>query len=336
MVMSAGEQMSLFMPPPAVMPPPDPPAEVQSSALVSVPEILSPEPPSGALQRVSDGVRALVHPFGEPDPNDCEWVAFMKEHRRVPMITDEKKPWEYRGWLMYYRAMCELHPDVPKRWDYWARTVQAGVLLDEPIPEVIFDEAFVPKHGGMSPELTMVDKWIELVHQKQGTWNSVSELMDWFLWGFGAADAPPKFSAELNEALYRQVNIGPLLLRPADYFGTWISAHKSFNPHAFYPTPMHVVRFMNQMTFTKDAKERCNEEGRDLRTFTVHDPCTGTGRFLLDAGNYSLNLSGIDIDPVNLAVAKVNAFLYVPWLARPLPKAITGRDPRGNGLFYSP
>ncbi len=293
----AQNQMDLFMPPAMLMPPAEP-------------LILPPSRPA--------------HPFGLPEPGDCEWVSFMKANNRVPELGDAKQPWEYKGWLMYYRTMCEMHPDVPARWDYWARTVEAGQLLDEAIPQVLFHDSFE-----RDAEYKLVDKWVEMVHRKQGTWDSMTELMHWFLWGFGFEAAPPKFSAELNELLYREVNIGPLLLRPADYFGSWVSFHKgSWNPHAFFPTPMSVVHFMNVMTFTgKDA------EGKDQRLKTVCDPCIGTGRFLLDGSNYSLCLSGIDIDYTNLAISKVNACLYAPWLIRPLPEMVTGYKPGRFGLF---
>ena len=295
------EQMSLFMPPP-------PPAVIPELE----PIILPPEAPEEPV--------AIVPVTVQAEPHDCEWVAFIRQHGCTPALGDAKQPWEYKGWLMYYRLACEDRSDVVPRWNYWAETMQAGRLLDKPIPKLVFHET-----TERDPEYKLVDKWIELVHQKNGTWDSVRDLMDWFLWGFAAADAPPKFSAELNEALYRQVNIGPLLLKPADYFGSWVSFHKgSWNPHAFFPTPMHVVTFMNQMTFGTQAG--------DCRLKTVADPCVGTGRFLMDASNHSLCLSGIDIDPTNLAVAKVNAYLYAPWLARPLPESITGYKPGRFGL----
>lgn len=294
---AALNQIPLFMPPPEVMPEPEP-------------LIIPPARPA--------------HLFGAPDAGDCDWVSFMEENGRVPLIGDAKKPWEYRGWLMYYRTMMEEHPDVPARWGYWARTVEAGHLLDEAIPQVIFGNA-----NERGAEYKMVDRWIELVHRKQGTWDSMSELMHWFLWGFGFEDAPPKFSADLNEQLYRVVNLGPLLLKPADYFGAWVSFHKgTWNPHAFFPTPMHVVQFMNVMTFSEQ-----NAGGKDRRLLSVMDPCIGTGRFLLDSSNYSLCLSGIDIDYTNLAISKVNACLYAPWLIRPFPEVVTGYKPGRFGLF---
>ena len=70
--------------------------------------------------------------------DDCEWVAFLRKHGRVPKLNDAKKPWEYPGWLMYYRVIAEDYLDIPARWDYWCRTMMAGGLLDEPIPQMHF------------------------------------------------------------------------------------------------------------------------------------------------------------------------------------------------------
>ena len=45
------------------------------------------------------------------------------------------------------------------------------------------------------------------------------------------------------------------------------------------------------------------------------DPCCGTGIMLLYASNHSLNLYGNDISPLLVKMAKINAFIYIPWLA---------------------
>jgi len=70
---------------------------------------------------------------------DCAWAQFMRKQGRVPLISDSRKPWEYRGWLLYYRLLCEEHPDIAPRWNYWIRTREAGRQLDEPIPTVRFE-----------------------------------------------------------------------------------------------------------------------------------------------------------------------------------------------------
>jgi hypothetical protein len=65
-------------------------------------------------------------------------------------------------------------------------------------------------------------------------------------------------------------------------------------------------------------------DGRNSRLMSVNDPCVGSGRMLLHASNYSLNLFGQDIDPLAVAMCKINGALYAPWLAFPLPESILG------------
>jgi hypothetical protein len=63
-------------------------------------------------------------------------------------------------------------------------------------------------------------------------------------------------------------------------------------------------------------------EGRDPRLMSVFDPCVGSGRMLLHASNFSLNLWGQDVDPLAVAMCKINGALYAPWMSFPLPATI--------------
>ena len=64
------------------------------------------------------------------------------------------------------------------------------------------------------------------------------------------------------------------------------------NPTAYFPTPMHLCDLMVKMLMDKTDK-----------TASVCDPCVGSGRLLMVASNYSLNLYGMDIDPLILKSA---------------------------------
>lgn len=242
--------------------------------------------------------------------DDCEWVAFLRKHGRVPQLADVKKPWEYPGWLMYYRLMLEEHLEIPARWDYWFRTMTAGRLLDEPIPQIHFTDG-----GERSQGYKLVEGWIRLIDRYGGGWSSpMPVLLDWLLWGFGLGREQPVLKYELQEQLYRNVNLAPLLLEPQDYFGGWIANQKgNWNPHAFYPTALHLVELMAQMNFA-------GMDWREARTKTVCDPCMGSGRILIVSASYSLRLYGTDIDKEVLRAAKVNGVLYAPWLVRPFPE----------------
>jgi hypothetical protein len=242
--------------------------------------------------------------------DDCGWVAFSRQHGRVPQLTDAKKPWEYPGWLMHYRLLLEEHLEIPARWDYWFRTMVAGRLLDEPIPQIHFTDG-----GERSRGYKLVEGWIRLIDRYEGGWSSpMPVLLDWLLWGFGLSKEQPALNYELEEQLYRNVNLAPLLLEPQDYFGGWIANQKgNWNPHAFYPSPLSLVELMAQMNFA-------GMDWREARSKTVCDPCMGSGRILIVSASYSLRLFGTDIDNELLRAAKVNGVLYAPWLVRPFPE----------------
>jgi hypothetical protein len=70
------------------------------------------------------------------------------------------------------------------------------------------------------------------------------------------------------------------------------------------------------MTVVQFMTEALMMEGYRPITEAMIDPCVGTGRMLLTASNYSVNLHGQDIDEVVLKAANINFWLYVPWLIK--------------------
>jgi hypothetical protein len=62
----------------------------------------------------------------------------------------------------------------------------------------------------------------------------------------------------------------------------------------------------------------------DPRCVKVYDPCPGTGRLLLHAANYSLNLHAHHADALAVTLCRINGVLYAPWLAFPLPDHVLG------------
>jgi hypothetical protein len=167
----------------------------------------------------------------------------------------------------------------------------------------------------------MLHEWARLIGRDCGGWSDLRTLLDWLSWGLGLTSEEPQLTEQVNEKLYRQVNIGPLLEQPWDYLGDFVSMGKAkgWNPTAFFPTPHPVVELMVRMTMHDTKKD-----GRDPRTYTVCDPCVGSGRMLLHASNYSFCLFGQDIDPLCVTMCKINGALYAPWLSFPLPDSFFG------------
>jgi hypothetical protein len=159
---------------------------------------------------------AAARPGPPPD-----LTAFVAAHRRLPRLGDTPAPWHYRGWLLPY--VIELHaliPAVADRWGYHLRTLEAGRLLDEPIPQI----AFGPADNRV---FTLLQDWARLSGRDCGGWSDFRVLLEWLCWALALCEEEPRISDEVNERLYRQVNLVPLLERPHDYLGDHVATSKA-------------------------------------------------------------------------------------------------------------
>lgn len=234
---------------------------------------------------------------------------FFLENGRLPFVGDEIKPWFYRGWLIPYLQMSEAHPRVCPRYDYVLRTLDAGKLLDEPLPQIQFISEFSPQ---TKSGLKMLNKCLETVEYKSGSWNGIREFCEWLAFALGVTHEPSKLAADVQEFLYRNFNLEPLLLFPSDYFGQILCETNHGKKNGFFPTPIAVVEMMVRMT--------CGDLGDrvDRRCELFSDPSgCGTGRMLLAGSNYSMRLYGMDIDYLCVLITKINLALYAPWFYVP-------------------
>lgn len=211
----------------------------------------------------------------------------------------------YKGWLLPY--LFEIDYMFSRRWDYWARTLLAGKLLNEPIPQIKFLD--FPNQETMKNLRACMENYI--CHSVR-----FEDFLEWLLWGFGEQKEQARISTEVNEHWYRTFNMGLLIQYPYDYLGDILAdtkAGKSYwsNPNAFYATPHALVKMMVAMTMRKREIR-----GKNLRIGSVMEPCVGTGRFLMEASNHSLSLYGVDNDSMCVMACKVNGWLYVPWMVR--------------------
>lgn len=248
-----------------------------------------------------------------------------------PSLERGEKPWRYRGWLLFY--IQEHHgknPNVPDRWGYLYDLIRG---IDRgPIPKIQF-------LSNDSQCMANIKECINIAGNygaRGWGWEAFRLYLEFLAYGLslkkpqgemepnpGELYPIPDLSDEVMEKLYRTVNLVPFLESPYDYLGTYISEQKAggWNPTAFFPTPHAVVECMVQMLFF-DVKEKAKQTGRDSRYMTTCDPCVGTGRMLLHASNYTLTLTGVDIDPMVLLVLQINAALYAPWIIVPPPSEV--------------
>jgi hypothetical protein len=203
-------------------------------------------------------------------------------------------------------------PAVGDRWGYYLGTLEAGSLLDGPIPQVDF----------VSPDrhvLDLLHGWACLVGHDHGGWKDFCTLIDWLAWGLGVAVAPPPLTVFASQRLYRHVHLAPLLERPHDYLGSFLSRSNGpgWNPRGLRPAPHLVLECLVRATLPLS-------HNTDPRRQKIHDRAAGTGRFLLHASNYSLDLRGDEADPLAVTLCRINGVLYAPWLAFPLPEHVLG------------
>ena len=238
---------------------------------------------------------------------DLDLDTFVRRHGRLPRVGDKVPPWTYRGFLLPYVIAGS------ERWQYFLRTRDGGKLLDEPIPQI--------KFGAPDQQVyKIIRDWCRIIGYDCGGWSDFRTLLEWLAWALAVGDeAPKQLKEETRERLYRTVDLTPLLATPYDYLGQIVSEQKApgWNPTAFFPTPHPVCEMMAMMNLADAKKSK-----RDPRTFTVCDPCVGSGRMLLHASNFSLRLYGQDIDPVAIAMCKINGAMYAPWMSFQLPDSL--------------
>ena len=157
----------------------------------------------------------------------------------------------------------------------------------------------------------------DLVMLLGGGWTAMLYLVRWLAWALRVGqqqEAPQEPQPGWDALLYECFELGRLQAADADIFGTVISDSigkgSKWNTSAFYPTPQEVCELMVQMTMSDRAAVHPD---KDHRLLSVCDPCVGTGRMLLSASNYSVNLSGCDIDPLMVDCCAINMALYAPW-----------------------
>jgi hypothetical protein len=279
---------------------------------------------------------SLLDPIASPDkdvpvdtgpPGPDSAAEFVLKHGRLPQLgVDSTPPWVLPGWLLFYVQAAEMQINGERsRWLHYLKTLEAGHLLDEPIPQIQFGHEGERADEGSGGHKALA-KWADIVFEEIGSVGELRGLLDWFLWGLGLAAEAPRFSEKLNEKLYREIDVSVLLKHPYDYFGGYYAGSKTnkYNRTAFYPTPHSIVEAMVKMTMVDPGKEP--PENRHSRTLTVCDPCVGTGRMLLHASNYSYCLYGMDIDAICVAASKINGALYAPWMTWPFSQRILGTE----------
>ena len=227
--------------------------------------------------------------------------------------TSEKK-----GWLLQY--LLKLDEMFFGRWEYWFKIIENDKIPKGPIPQIPFKAAEAYRERLVQKNIkTCLDRGARELSL------SLGELIDWIIWGLGIGDQFPRVSEALDDYWYRTFNLGLFYKEPADHWSMIaMESMGKCNGYGFFPTPASVVQMMTQMTFAGQPKEK-------QKRASMMDPCCGTGIMLLYASNHTLNIQGNDISPILVKMAKLNAFIYIPWLAY-RPNGLTIFDRREDDL----
>jgi len=213
-----------------------------------------------------------------------------------------------KGWMIPY--LLGLDNMFFQRWDYWTRICVTGRVPPEPIPPIPFQPS------GAYPRKQVPKNIRRCLDYARSVSNPLEAFVDWLLWGFNQGETFPPIEEKVDDFWYRNFNLGLFYLEPADHWGELAAEYMGRNNAlGFFATPGSVVEMMVRMTFGGEAND-------DHKTLSVCDPCCGTGGMLLYASNYSLNLVGMDISLLLTKIAKLNGFVYVPWLVY-RPKDLT-------------
>jgi hypothetical protein len=217
------------------------------------------------------------------------------------------------GWS---RFRLELH-DLSQRWQWWALVLLTRRLPPAaafPYPKIVFADHLTTE----SPALKMIRACLRPFHADE---RAFDDLLDWLLFGFGDPEttglAPSKAASFRHFA--EAFDLAVLLEHPGDWIGhvyeTEIASKWTKDASGFFSTPPAICKAMVQMAM------------HDVPLLTtVNEPCCGTGRMLLEASNYAVHLSGQDINPTLVKIAKVNGWLYMPSLVMPCPQLGTAGD----------
>lgn len=234
-----------------------------------------------------------------------------------------------KGWFL--NQLTVIESALWGRWPYWLSILMNGTVGELPefaIPQIDYTHL----DTGSGPPSPLVEKLsaddsgkrmleeigtaadarktvLGIIERCINLGSNLKDVFDWSLWAFGSdnVNERPPLPEEAQIILYTELNLGRILGHPGDWGAAicneFIGKRRNCT---WFPTPQSIVRMVTEMTFTNE----------DQRAVSVHDPCVGTGAFLLGASNHSLVLSGQDIDPLMCSACEFAGFLFIPWLVR--------------------
>ena len=224
------------------------------------------------------------------------------------------------GWLLPQIQMIDQA--FSKRWIWWIDRLYDEKIGDHQIPQIDFhafpsrSSTSYPVSDGLKKEIghgsDIKKQFLNVVNRARLEGVHTGTLLQWFLHGLecNGTIKRPNLSDDLEVLMYQDGVQS--LVRMMGIPGDWAAEimceifDGSKSGTAWFPTPGSLTNIMNQIVFS--------DSDQDTRAHSAHDPCCGTGVMLLNASNHCLDLSGQDIDQTMCYWAKLQGYLFVPWL----------------------
>lgn len=249
-----------------------------------------------------------------------------REHWKPNEIDPLADPRPPAGWMK--EKLLETDHLFWGRWDYWAILKLTQKVPRSPIPPIRWecDRPFngFKNHyidGGIGHR--HLSDCLDLVYNlgHQASWRKKADgaldyFLDWLLYGFSELEErpeEPKGATGAFSRLYQFCNIHIWQAWPWDYFADLLIEIEHADLKGFEPTPPNVTKLAQALLYTPPKVE-------DPRLHPLYDCCAGTGAMLFRAGaNKTLKFAAQEVDWICYRAMIVNAYLYVPWAAIPLP-----------------
>lgn len=192
--------------------------------------------------------------------------------------------------------------DHSSRWQWWSLALLEKKLPLAPYPKIKFEDHLENDK--------VFEKILDSCLNKHGY--EFDDFLTWLLFCFGDPLSKDIKHIPNNAIEFWKNTFNPKLF--LDHPGDWLGHYYETNlisPSAsrktgFFSTPPALCKLMVEISL-KDSK-LCD---------SFNEPCIGSGRILMEASNYVLNLTGNDINPILVKIAKINTWFYIPSAALP-------------------
>lgn len=204
------------------------------------------------------------------------------------------------GWMRGMAFLLETF--LYGRWHGWLDVINRGEWEPGDVPP----NPVTSGQAKGNDAYRMLEKCMNHVINKGATYR---DFIEWIGYGLGISYfEKPRISEELWESLYREFSLDLLLWEKTDVLSAFVSEAGSSGHLDYYPTPLHVTELMNKMLNPSESD-------------TLFEPCLGAAAMVLPTP--SLNIVGIDLNPLMVKVASIQAFLFLPSLLY-TPRPIVG------------